>query len=408
MKKIKILACFLSVIMVSLIFSGCTSMGVSLFLTAYPSKTAYEVGDELDLNGLKVERLNGDGTFTMQRISDDEVEPVDLSTPGEKTVRIVKGEMSTTFKVYVANVVVTVEDNVREKINSADDGDIVYFKRGEYQSTETNNLSDIVINKSLTLIGDNPSETVFHGNFLVGVNKVGSNYVEIADFEKVNFFNIRFKLDYQLQNGFLTYEGNYGENDLNGAIKSFATKNLQVKNCSFSGYSYGINCRLADGLTVVKNTFRDIKIFAIKVDENTKNSSICQNIMMDIATSSLAFEDSHQGNVGAISLGFGEEGNAGVIVSRNTFARIALMQGDFVYVSPNSYELIVNETPNLSSMSYVSSSAIIFLRSSAGNNLNVGGVILSMNNYGTTLKNIAFGTNENNLINQNGIFINEI
>ena len=407
MKRLKILIFILIVLLLAPLFSGCTSGQVSLFFTAFP-KLAYKQNEQIDLSGMKVEAFNTDGTTTVVHIKDEEIEKPSTETPGEKIVKITHGEISTTFSIYVANYVVNQTQNIKPVIESANDGEIVLIKQGEYkpQSISDESLYNILINKKITIIGEGNNNTILHGNLILGANNVNGNFIPKENFSGVNILNIGFKLDSQVKNRYRTFEGPYGNYDLFGAIKTNNSSNITIKGCSFSGYSYGVNADNITGLTLINNRFRNIFINALKVSTNIKYSTIAKNEVMDIGTSSLVLDNNKQGNVGALYLSFTDKENAGVIIANNSFVRIGLIQGDLIYNTLGADEL---ETTNeqLTKMSYINNSAIIFLVSASENNLQVGGIILSMNNFGTTLENISFGTNKNNLINQTGVIIND-
>lgn len=71
-----------------------------LQVTAEPENKVYQIGDELDLTGLKVEALYADGT-TRDVTSDVEISGFDSETAGEKIITVSYGEMETSFTVMV-------------------------------------------------------------------------------------------------------------------------------------------------------------------------------------------------------------------------------------------------------------------------------------------------------------------
>lgn len=409
MKKLKKIAFLLLFSLIIPIFSGCTSGSSSLYLTSFPSKIVYEIGEKVSFKGLKLESLNTDGTNCNVSVDFKNIEDVDTSTAGEKIVKITKGDLSVTFSIYVAHHVVESKEQLKQTINDSADGDIIYIKKGEYKpdSQEDESLYNILIDKKLTIIGDGSKKTLIHGNFLVGAMQIGEDFLPLEDFEQVKILNLGFVLDSTQTDGYLNYEGPYQKYDVFGAIKTFNSKKITISNCLFQGYSYGINASQVSDLTLTKNIFKNIKINGVKVTESIKNASICRNVFMDIGTNSLAMENGKQAGVGAVFLSFQDKGNAGVIVANNSFVRIGLNQGSKIYVSAGADELEADNSNKLTNGSYMNNSAIIFLVSASTNNLQVGGIILSMNNYGQTLENVRFGTNSENLIEQAGVYINE-
>ena len=409
MKIFKKIAIFAIILTFVPLFWGCSSGSTSLIITAKPNKIVYEIGEKFDYSGLSVESYNSDGTNTKVLLKEDEISAVDTSTSGEKTVTITKGNLSTTFTIYVASKVVSSKDDIKPAITSSADGDIIYIKQGEYKpDSETDeSLYNIVINKKLTIVGDGAKKTIIHGNFLVGARDEGGDFLPMESFEDFKLINVGMRLNYTVKDRYLSYEGPYQKYDVFGAIKTFDSQKIFVSNCSFSGYSYAINATNISGLTLVNNMFRDIKINAVKVTNSIKNSVMTKNSFMDIGSSSLVMENSKQGNVGALFLSFKDSGNAGIIVASNTFVRTGLISGSLNYVSSGADELELDNKNSLTSGSYVNNSAIIFLVSTGQNNLDASGIIFASNNFGTALKNIAFNTTQENFINQTGVIIIE-
>lgn len=412
MKKIlfnKISLIFALLISATALFSGCAMNAVSYHITNFPNKIIYEIGETPNYAGLKIETTNSDGTNTMVGLNGAEISKVDTSTSGEKKVFVKKGGFSTAFNIYVASVVVNDSDNLKEKFQSLVDGDVVYLKAGNYvpKSSSDESYKDIVINKSVTIIGDGRSATKIYGNFIVGANLNSSNYETMQNAKDVKIFNIGFKLNYSIKNGLVNYAVPYGKTDKNGAINAFDTKNLSIKNCSFDGYAYGILGNNLNGLTIENNSFRNILKNAIKTTKDTRNASIYKNVFMDIAKNIISSDNNSQSSLGAIELAFAQKGNAGVIVCKNTFTRIGLCDGSFVFYDEASKTFSEQTREKLKTLSYINNTAIITLLSSAENDLEVSGIILSTNNYGQALTNIRLNTTANNTIDQNGVIVTE-
>ena len=398
-----IIICFCGGVM----FTGCCRNAIGYHVKAMPSKIVYQVNETPSFDGLKIEAINNDGTFSRFRFDGRHISNVDTSTPGVKKVVVEKDNMSLSFNIYVANTVVNDSDNLKQILSSANNGDIIYLRSGSYaaQTSTDERFKDIVINKSLTIIGDGSNSTIFSGNFIVGANYNGGVYTKISGFENVTFNGIGFKLNYTVKNNFIEYSDLYGKTDRNGAIRCFDTKNLNITNCSFRGYGYGIYGDSPDGLTVNNCTFKSIQKNAIYISNDITNSTIYKNIFVDIANNVVSFDNNEQSNLGAILLNFSNEGPKGIIICKNIFTRIALRDGDVVYYDDNSKVQAQATSSNLFSMSYANNSSVIFLVSSAQNDLQVTGIVLSSNNYGQTLQNLSMGAKGKNTINQNGIIV---
>ena len=385
----KTILVFLVAIFSVSIFSGCSSGAVNYYITSFP-KLVYEVGEEIDFSGLKVESINTDGTNTMINLKDAQISQVDTSTSGIKKVKISKGKLSTVYNVYVADVVITDSDNLKEKLSKAQDGNIVYLKQGSYVPKNDSDTSykDVVIDKSLIIIGDGKDKTKFGGNFIIGATEK-EGFFEPIELSNLKIMNIGFEIKYQKQNGVISYSGPYGNTDKNGALRIFNTSDILVYGCSFSGYAYGILGDSVEGLTVKNNTFRHIMLNGIKTTKHTQNTTIYKNVFMDIASGIIASENNTQISTGCLELSFTKEGNVGVSIANNTFTRTGLLNGKPVYYDEQSKTYAEQTKEQIFKMSYVNNSAIVTLRSSAEDDLLIDGILLTTNNYGQALVNIV-------------------
>ena len=413
MKKYKILKFAFVIVVLCLCvstLSGCASGAVNYYVSNFPNRLVYEVNEKVDLSGLKVETINSDGTNTMVSLKNAEISDVDTSTSGVKKVKITKGKLSTVFNIYVADIVITDSDNVKEKFSSAQDGDIVYIKKGNYipKNNSDTSYQNVVVDKSLTIVGDGKDKTIFAGNFIVGANQIDNDFVAIQNFANVKIINIGFEIEYQQQDDFLQYSGPYGKTDKNGALRIFNTKNMLVYNCSFKGYAYGILGDDIKGLTVKKNMFRDLMICGIKTTKNTTNTTMFQNVFYDIAKNIVASDGTTQLSTGCIELAFANEGNAGVTLANNAFSRTSMKTGNIIYYDEQSKLFAEQTKEQIFNRSYINNSAIITLRSSTTDDLLVDGVILCNNNYGQALVNIRLNTTSDDTIDQNGVMITEV
>lgn len=405
--KQKNILLFLLIILIfisSSVLTGCSSGLVGVYVETSPTKSVYAVNDTIDLSGIKVKGINADGTTKRVRVKEKHIEnDVDMLTKGEKTVVLNIDGNRTSFTVYIPHYELSPKDNLKEVVNSATDGEIIYLKQGNYENTEDNleKYKDIIVNKSLIFIGDK-GKTNFSGNFVLGVENL-ENRKEI-ELNKVEFYNINFNLRYSINNNLITYEKPYF-NNIVAAIDGGSAKGVYVKNCEFSGYSYAVKMNNAKNLSVIKNIFKDIKITALKTDKSTNNTTVYKNVFMDICENTLyTQENGEQNYMAAIDFSFNNEENAGVIISNNSFTRIGLKNNEFECVNEVSKNFIQNN--NLQKLSYVNNTAIIILRSSNGSNLKSRGIILSFNSFGTTLNNIIFGTQEDDFLNESALIIN--
>ncbi len=383
---------FVGIFLFSMSFclSGCFSGLVGVYVEESPQKIIYKAGESIDFSGIKLKGINADGTLKRVKVTKKNIEEEpDFSTKGEKTIVLNIDSNRTSFTVYVPHFVVTPFDDLKQIVLKAQSGDIIYLTKGDYKNTNDNleKYKDIIIEKSLIFIGDK-NQTVFGGNF-----KLKLNSEEINKNKGVQFYNIKFEIDNTL-------------NNIVSAIEEENSNSLYVKNCEFEGYSYAINLKNAQYLSVIKNKFRNIKITAIKTEKSTQNTTVYKNSFMDICENTLYLDENGKQNyMAAIDFAFNSEQNSGVIISNNSFTRIGLKTGDFEPVGAYKSQENLNEK-ELKKLSYVNNTAIIILRSSSNSNLKTRGIILSNNSYGTTLNNIIFGTSENDFLNESAVIIN--
>lgn len=408
-KSLRYIIIAVVVLFCTTIFAGCSSGAVNFYVTSFPTKLVYKVGENVDLSGLKIESINSDGTNTMVSLKDAQISTIDTSTSGVKKVKVSKGELSTSFNVYVADIVITDSDNFKQKIAQAQDGDVVYLTQGNYipQNATDTSYKDVVVDKSVVIIGDGASKTKFAGNFLVGAENSSGEFVAKQNFKNVKFLNIGFEIKHTTQNELFSYTGPYGRADKNGALNIFDTQNMLVFNCTFSGYAYGILGQNVKGLTLKKNIFKNLVLNGVKTTKSTANLTMYQNVFMDIATNVVAIADEQQISTGCVELAFATEGNAGVTLANNTFNRTALVTSNVVFYDEYSKQFAKQADKSYLVRGYVDNSAIITLLSSAQDDLLVDGVILCNNNYGQARVNIRLNTTPDNSVDQNGVMITE-
>ena len=272
---------------------GCARGVLGYHIKNMPNRIVYQIGENVNFDGLAIETINIDGTHNTLRFLKDDIQPVDTSTAGKKKVVVEKNNITVSFDVFVANVVVNDSDNLKEIFSTLNNGDIVYMRAGNYlpKTADDASYKDIVINKSVTIVGDGQNKTVLGGNFIIGANFDGNFLSQIDVFKDVSFLNLGFKLDYNIKNNFIEYLGPYGKTDNFGAIRCLEMQNMSFLNCSFDGYGYGILAETLNGLTITNCEFKHIHKHAIKTTKNTRNTSIFKNVFMDIGTNIISFDD---------------------------------------------------------------------------------------------------------------------
>ncbi len=118
--KRKILILILAVLAVAMCFSACKDepieniveqlsvKSIEVVSGSYPAEI--EVGQKLDLSGLKVKVIYEDDSNKEIGFSDVQVSSVDTSTPGSKTVTVTYGMHTATFKINVIDKNATLQD----------------------------------------------------------------------------------------------------------------------------------------------------------------------------------------------------------------------------------------------------------------------------------------------------------
>ena len=387
--------------------SGCSRSIVGYHVKSLPNKVAYQIGEEIDYSGLVIEAINNDETYSKFHLDRANISPVDTSTAGIKKVVVEKDNLSISFNIYVANVVVNDSDDIKQAFQTANNGDIIYLRAGNYKpkSSNDNSLKDIVINKSLTIVGDGVSKTIFGGNFIVGANYDGTVFTKISNFKDVSFYGIGFELEYTTQNGYIDYNGPYGKTDFNGAIRCFDTQNMSVQNCSFKGYGFGILADNSYGLTVSSCVFKDIKKTAIKSLTDTQNCTIFKNLFIDIASNVIAFENQNQSISAVLQFAISQKGHKGIIICKNLFNRIGLHDKQITYFDEASKLSAQTTTNSIFKYNYINNYYVIVLTSYSTDDLEATGIVLSSNSYSSNPQIIYTGTKGTNALNANGIII---
>ena len=390
-----------------LLLSGCTSKPMDYYIVSYPNKVVYQIGETVSFDGLKIKTINSDGTHRVVNLQKSDLPQVDTSTSGKKQVVVSHNGISTSFDIFVATTVATDTDDLKTIFANANDGDVVYLKAGNYmpKTDDDTSYQNIEITKPIFVVGDGADSTNIYGNFLIGATIVDNQFQKTKT-QNVTIQDLRFCLDYQVTDGLMDYSGPYGSTDKNGALRIFDSKNVTIKNCTFQNYFFGVFAGTANGLAISHCTFKNIFRSAIFAQTDTQNTIIANNVIVDTAKNFVSFDGDTQSILGAIVLNFATSGVKGVSVCKNTINRTGLHRGDAIYGDQNSKERAQNKK-GVFVLSYVNNTADIVLKSSAQNNLQVNGIVLSANNYGQALANIKMSTTQTDAINANGVFVTD-
>lgn len=144
-----------------------TLLGLSI---TPPEQTVYEVGEELNLTGLKVYKCYSDGTCT--EISDYQVQGFDNTVAGRQEIQIIEGENTNTFsvEVYEADTLI-IDISVPEKIS---------LISGAEKLLEVTYLPDTIYDSELVITSSNESVVHIRGSYLVG-GTPGETEITVSD-----------------------------------------------------------------------------------------------------------------------------------------------------------------------------------------------------------------------------------
>ena len=144
-----------------------TLLGLSI---TPPEQTVYEVGEELDLTGLKVYKCYSNGTYT--EISDYQVQGFDNTVAGRQEIQIIEGENTNTFSVEVHEEGTLIKDiSIPEKLS---------LTSGEEKLLEVTYTPDTIYDSELVITSSDESVIHVSGSYLIGKNS-GTATITVSD-----------------------------------------------------------------------------------------------------------------------------------------------------------------------------------------------------------------------------------
>lgn len=144
-----------------------TLLGLSI---TPPEQTVYEVGEELNLTGLKVYKCYSDGTYT--EISDYQIKGFDDTVVGRQEIQIREGEITNTFSVEVYEADTLIKDiSVPEKIS---------LISGAEKLLEVTYSPDTIYDSELIITSSNESVVHIRGSYLIG-GTPGETEITVSD-----------------------------------------------------------------------------------------------------------------------------------------------------------------------------------------------------------------------------------
>ena len=135
-----------------------------------PQQTVYEVGEELDLTGLKVYKCYSDGIYT--EISDYQVRGFDNTVAGWQEIQIIEGENTNSFSVEVHEAGTLINDiSIPEKLS---------LPSGEEKLLEVTYTPDTIYDSELIITSSDESVVYIRGSYLIGKNP-GTAIITVSD-----------------------------------------------------------------------------------------------------------------------------------------------------------------------------------------------------------------------------------
>lgn len=374
-----------------LTLSGCTHEMVSLYIYKMPNKLVYEIGEELDISGLELKNIKTDSALLKIYNNDANFSGFDSSTSGKKEVLVSYGSFTTSFSVYVANKVAKNAEEFKNMLENVDDNDIILLKGGEY--TLDNPIE--INNSNIVIGGEGKDKTKINSFIILGGYYENNNVNFVNGTNNVSFVGLSFNMDSKINNNIITFTNSYYLNNM-ACINADEISGLNVIACKFNGFSYGINTNLLENSVITSNTFTNLYVGGIKVNNSTRNSTISKNVINNIGASVVSLNDEKQDFIFGIYLSFDKEENCGVSVYKNSISKIALRNGELKFFNQIS-------KGSFNNLNYMNNSSALIIRSSGKNNLQTNGISIFFNSIGSSLNNILYNTNEKDKINSSSV-----
>ncbi len=157
---------------------------------------------------------------------------------------------------------------IQEAINAANPGDTVFVKIGTY-------IENVVVNKSLSLVGEDMTTTIINGGQIGNVMRVSADNVNVTDFtitmSGVSFHNCGIELDNAENCG--VYR-NTLVNNLDGILLQYSSKNSIIGN-NVTDNDYGIELTYSSSNNNITGNYVAHNWFGIRLD--SPNNSITKN-----------------------------------------------------------------------------------------------------------------------------------
>jgi len=167
---------------------------------------------------------------------------------------------------------ITVPDDymtIQKAINAASDGDTVFVRNGTY-------YENVVVNKSVSLVGENRSTTVIDGNFAGNVVIISANNVTFSDFTVQHSKNYPDAGIYVSSAQYCSVTGNKVVNNWLG-INVFGSSDNIIAGNSMAYNSYGVGCGQSASNRLFQNNMTS-NWYGIVLDGSYSNNISSNNI----------------------------------------------------------------------------------------------------------------------------------
>lgn len=179
--------------------------------------------------------------------------------------------------------------NIQEGIDSANDGSTIYVLKGEY-------TENIVINKSINLIGESKQSTIIHGTdvekwyyhiisiFEGGENSTIKNFKidNNEDYRKTgiciknaNHINIQNNILLSSNNITWEYDGHHGKHHGMRAIEAHNCRYLTISNNYFNDFTYSFQIYSSDNILIEHNQVENCQYVIGR--SHIDKSTFCKN-----------------------------------------------------------------------------------------------------------------------------------
>ena len=269
---------------------------------------------------------------------------------------------------------------IQDLIDNASDGDTIYIPSGTY-------YENIVIDKSINLVGESKETTIIDGNNLSNVVEITADWVNISGFTIQNSGDEWYgAAGIEMGSNYNTITSNNISNNAHGIKLSHSSSNTITDNSISKNYWDSIKLRFSSSNTIEGNTILNNRWCGISLYESSSNTITGNNIL-------------YNGNVpyngGGIYLG----DSTSNIVTGNTILN-------------NNYGILLLNSSgnNITDNNISNNNDSIQLVRLSDNNTFTGNTITSNNNYSIYLQDSSGNNINSNIISNNkwdGIYLHD-